>query len=94
MISRVAAIRLKAEHKTKAPAVSKRQGTQSRMRPAFMPVLEPPPMKEPKPATAGGEDDHRGTPWRRAIPYVFASGYSAGRLRDAYRTIPRIRKPF
>lgn len=30
----------------------------------------------------------------RAIPFVFASGYSAGRLRDEYRTIPSLRKPF
>jgi CheY-like chemotaxis protein len=30
----------------------------------------------------------------RAIPFVFASGYSAGRLRDAYQGVPSLAKPF
>ena len=30
----------------------------------------------------------------RAIPFVFASGYSADRLRDEYRSVPSLRKPF
>ena len=30
----------------------------------------------------------------RAIPFVFASGYSTSRLRDKYRNIPSLRKPF
>jgi CheY-like chemotaxis protein len=30
----------------------------------------------------------------RAIPFVFASGYSAGGLRRAYRSIPFLQKPF
>jgi CheY-like chemotaxis protein len=30
----------------------------------------------------------------RAIPFVFASGYSAGRLREEYRSIPSLQKPF
>lgn len=30
----------------------------------------------------------------RAIPFVFASGYSAGRLRERYRGIPSLQKPF
>lgn len=30
----------------------------------------------------------------RAIPFVFASGYSAGRLREKYRSIPSLQKPF
>ena len=30
----------------------------------------------------------------RAIPFVFASGYSADRLREKYRSIPSLQKPF
>jgi two-component SAPR family response regulator len=30
----------------------------------------------------------------RAIPFVFASGYRASRLRDDYRGIPSLQKPF
>ena len=30
----------------------------------------------------------------RAIPFVFASGYSAGRLREEYRSVPSLKKPF
>jgi CheY-like chemotaxis protein len=30
----------------------------------------------------------------RAIPFVFASGYSERRLREEYRNIPSLRKPF
>jgi|SRR5579871_109481 len=30
----------------------------------------------------------------QAIPFVFASGYSAGRLREKYRAIPSVQKPF
>ena len=30
----------------------------------------------------------------RAIPFVFASGYSPGRLRRQYRSIPALAKPF
>jgi CheY-like chemotaxis protein len=30
----------------------------------------------------------------RAIPFVFASGYSAGGLREQYRSIPLLQKPF
>jgi two-component SAPR family response regulator len=30
----------------------------------------------------------------RAIPFVFASGYKAGRLREEYRNIPSLQKPF
>jgi two-component SAPR family response regulator len=30
----------------------------------------------------------------RAIPFVFASGYSSGRLREEYRSIPSLAKPF
>ena len=30
----------------------------------------------------------------RAIPFVFASGYGAGRLRERYRSIPYLEKPF
>lgn len=30
----------------------------------------------------------------RAIPFVFASGYNAGRLRERYRNIPSLQKPF
>jgi CheY-like chemotaxis protein len=30
----------------------------------------------------------------RAVPFVFASGYSAGRLREEYRSIPSLQKPF
>lgn len=30
----------------------------------------------------------------RKIPFVFASGYSAGGLREKYRSIPFLQKPF
>lgn len=30
----------------------------------------------------------------RAIPFVFSSGYNAGRLREEYRHIPSLQKPF
>lgn len=30
----------------------------------------------------------------RAIPFVFASGYSAGGLREQYRSSPMLQKPF
>jgi CheY-like chemotaxis protein len=30
----------------------------------------------------------------RAIPFVFASGYGAGRLREEYRSTPSLQKPF
>jgi hypothetical protein len=30
----------------------------------------------------------------RAIPFVFASGYSAGRLRKEYRGVPSLQKPY
>lgn len=30
----------------------------------------------------------------RAIPFVFASGYGAGRLREKYRNVPSLQKPF
>lgn len=30
----------------------------------------------------------------RAIPFVFASGYSASRLREQYRSVPSLQKPF
>jgi len=30
----------------------------------------------------------------RAIPFVFASGYSADSLREKYRSIPSLQKPF
>ena len=30
----------------------------------------------------------------RGIPFVFASGYSAGLLREKYKAIPLIQKPF
>jgi two-component SAPR family response regulator len=30
----------------------------------------------------------------RAIPFVFASGYSAGRLRKKYRGVPSLQKPY
>lgn len=30
----------------------------------------------------------------RSIPFVFASGYTAGRLREDYRSIPCLPKPF
>jgi CheY-like chemotaxis protein len=30
----------------------------------------------------------------RAIPFVFASGYSAGGIREEYRRIPSLQKPF
>lgn len=30
----------------------------------------------------------------RTIPFVFSSGYGAGRLRDGYRSIPSVLKPF
>lgn len=30
----------------------------------------------------------------RAIPFVFASGYRPGRLRQQYRSIPTLAKPF
>lgn len=30
----------------------------------------------------------------RAIPFVFASGYGAGRLPEKYRNIPTLQKPF
>ena len=30
----------------------------------------------------------------RAIPFVFASGYGAGGLREEYRSIPSLAKPF
>ncbi len=29
-----------------------------------------------------------------AIPFVFASGYSAGRLHEKYRGVPSVQKPF
>lgn len=30
----------------------------------------------------------------RAIPFVFSSGYGAGRLHEEYRSIPSLQKPF
>lgn len=30
----------------------------------------------------------------RAIPFVFSSGYAAGRLREGYRSVPSVVKPF
>jgi two-component SAPR family response regulator len=30
----------------------------------------------------------------RAIPFVFASGYRAGRIREQYRNVPSLQKPF
>src|SRR6188508_2140872 len=31
---------------------------------------------------------------RRAIPFVFASGYGAGKLPEKYRKVPALQKPF